>query len=1339
MIAITGFVRKTGLILMALLSGSLLFNGEAASRSESDFLFKNIGIEDGLSARRVYAVEQDKEGYMWFGTEDGLNCYDGYEIRIFRNDRKQASSLSDSKVNCLLCDRKGRLWVGTDRGLNLYCPSDGTFTIPAFSQDKTGMLAEAIVRCLYEDNDGNIWAGTMGGLVRMNPEKDELQCHSFKGIDGSNNRNIIRSILEDSSGRIWIGTFDGLFRMDVLTGEIHLVNVREIRPMVPENNLILSLMLDPADERILWVGSETGLYRLDTEKGSFTAYTKEDQPSALSNNVIKCMQTSGLDHIIAGTDAGLDLFDKRTGTSRIFYHDIFQKTTIANDVVWDIVRDAAGHYWFATDNGVSQVVYSGLDLKNHKVDKPEPGRPTPDNRVVDIAFDRQGGKYISLDDRVFYEDASGQRTYYNFSHYSDIKIKRLLVDQAGTVWAGTSNSLWYKDVGSSDFQRIASRNLRYVNSLIEDQQGNIWVESVTGSCRIKVEREAQGKIADLDFTWFSLGDGTLRSVKSSEFHVDADNRIWFMTKDLCLHVFSDNGQELQKYRMDDPASGLEGSVIYSYVETSSLYILTDRGIFRHEPEQDHFVPARLPSSCGQELSSLVKDRYDNLWATSGSRLVRSDAVDRSILFFDLSAYLDNKVLLPNSLHVSPEGEIWIGSYNEYFHFEPKPHYEVGEKMEVRFTDFKVFGNSREWEKRTGRSPRIVLGYEENSIKVCYSILDYQYPQNVQYATKLEGLDKQWKVTTGENHVAYSHLAPGHYVLRVKAGYSDQSWISEAAMEIVVRHPWWSSTGAIIIYGLLLCGFAYFLWRMARTSLRLREKVRIEGVRRQAQEDLLQYKVRFFTNISHELKTPLALILGPMEAMMEDATEPEQQKKLEIMHGNASRLLKMVNQIMDFNKLEKGTIRVQPIEGELVGFLRKIYDMFRSEAKNRNITYNFLSEWKSYVTAFDDDKVEKVVYNLLSNAFKYTLDWGNINVRLGKCVLQGKEAVEIRVEDNGVGIPEEDREKIFRRFYQSRNGDGNRAGTGIGLSLAKDFVDMMGGTIIASSGAEGGSVFTVCLPLEMKNYAEADVVENLETGEEGRCILVVDDNQEMCSFMQMSLEKEYKVIIAHDGEEGLRKVRKYDPDIIISDLMMPVMDGLEFCRRIKEDESVNHIPFILLTAKDGDENVYTGLQTGADAYISKPFNMKLLKLRLENLYETRKNMQTYLRSRLKYGESAADQESKETFHDPFVDKVVSTIKDNMADDSLDVAALSEVMKLPKQQLYRKIKALTGMTVVELIRSVRLEEAAMRLRGGTETISEIMYSVGFSNNSYFSKCFAEQYKLSPSEYRKQTEKQ
>ena len=631
----------------------------------------------------------------------------------------------------------------------------------------------------------------------------------------------------------------------------------------------------------------------------------------------------------------------------------------------------------------------------------------------------------------------------------------------------------------------------------------------------------------------------------------------------------------------------------------------------------------------------------------------------------------------------------------------------------------------------------MLEYDENPVKICYSVLDFQYPQNVQYTTKLEGLDKQWNVTTGDNHVVYSHLSPGHYVLRIKAAYSDRSPVSESAMEIVVRHPWWSSTGAVIIYCLLLGGLAYFLWRTVRTSLRLREKVRIEGIRRQAQDELIQYKIRFFTNISHELKTPLALILGPMEEMMEESGEPEQQKKLEIMHSNASRLLKMVNQIMDFNKLEKGTIRLQPVEGELVGFINKIYDMFCSEARTRNISYSFLSEWKSYVTAFDDDKVEKVIYNLISNAFKYTADRGTINVRLGKCLLKGTEAVEIRVEDNGVGIPEEEREKIFRRFYQSRNGDGNRTGTGIGLSLAKDFVDLMGGSIVATAGPEGGSVFTVCLPLEMKNYAEDNTGDAMEKDEDAKCILVVDDNLEMCSFMQMSLEKDYKVIIAHDGEEGLRKVRKYDPDIIISDLMMPVMDGLEFCRHIKEDESVSHIPFILLTAKDGDENVYTGLQTGADAYISKPFNMKLLKLRLENLYESRKKMQAYICSRLKYGEVADEQENKEMFNDPFVDKVVKTIKESMADDALDVAALSEVMKLPKQQLYRKVKALTGLTVVELIRSVRLEAAAARLKNSNDTISEIMYSVGFSNNSYFSKCFAEQYKISPSEYRKQTQ--
>lgn len=1324
-------MSRLSLYLSLLLS---LFSFQSRAEGESRFLFSHLGVEDGLSDRIVNCIEQDSEGFIWFGTENGLDRYDGYDMVPFMTDDGKNGTLIRSSVNCMLNDTQGRLWIGTRDGLEMYDPAVAAFVGIPDEIDSTGIVTSGNILIIFEDSHGQIWLGTKNGLAVYDVDNASVKNYNLRGIDHTQNRNIVRCIAEDFYGRLWIGTFDGLFILDSKSGNIRHVDVRQHIRLDPDNNLILSLEMDPVYPDILWVGTETGMHRLDIRTEKFLSLRKETVSGCFSNNVIKCIHPYSDSHFMIGTDYGFDFFSLDTYTSEFYKYDAYDPFSISSNVIWDILEDRDGNVWIATENGVSRILSSSLEPEIYRF--PDMGAgPEMYGNIIGIVTDVSGDRLIALQDVVLRVTPSGSLLEtYRFENATDMKIRAVHVDKNGRLWVGTTNSLWYKDRKDKLLKKVNISDLKYVYCIRESAKGDIWLNSDKGVVCIK-NTSNLGDISEIISVKYEIG--TIQPGQSfsvSSLGLEADGRyIWIGTSDYRIYRLDTDTGIMDNIKF---CSGEKTETqILDFIYSDRLYVITRAGMFYYDEPSACLMPVPGAPIGDNIPNAAVADAYGNIWVSTYSGFIRHDVRTEENMFFDLSDYLDNGSIerRPGSLSCDASGKIWVSAYNMYISFSPEKEYVDQKKPELKISSIKVNGTPVQYRYDRNAKPELLLDYAHNTVSVGVSVLDFTAPGNIEYSFSLEGMDKDWSIPDYDNKVTYHSIPSGRYRLMMSAVNTDGIRYAVREITVRVRPPWWQSWYAYTAYIFLIFFLICYSWRMWRSRVRLAEEMRIGKIQSEADAELVRHKERFFTNISHEFRTPLSLIIGPVEELYSKTQDSVSRSQLDMVKSNAERLLRLVTQIMDFSKLEHGKLRLDLSEGDLVSFLKREYGMFSAEAMSRNIAYRFDCDYPSFFTRFDEDKIEKTVYNLLSNAFKYTPSGGGVTLGMKRASDGG---VTIYVQDTGIGIPPDEIGNIFDRYFQSSYTDGKPGGAGIGLSMVKDYVSISGGTVQAGNNPDGGALFSVWLPLER---IQTDLPVESDSGiSDGKpVVLFADDNSEMCAFMKTALEGEYSVILAGNGSDALSKVMSLTPDVIVSDLMMPVMDGLEFCKAVKEREATDHIPFILLTAKADDESMLRGLETGADDYIAKPFNVRILKLRIEKALQRRSAVQEYFRKGLSGEKSASNEDIPEKELDPFVDKITSLIRANIADENLDISFLSDALKMPRQQMYRKVKALTGYTVVELIRTVRMQRAAEKLCQTSETVTEIMYSVGYTNNSYFSRCFSEIYGMSPKEYRRKSD--
>jgi ligand-binding sensor domain-containing protein/signal transduction histidine kinase/CheY-like chemotaxis protein/AraC-like DNA-binding protein len=1331
------------ILLLLLFCCNLLF---VAGQSPA---FDHLTVENGLSQNSVMSIVQDHRGMMWYGTRYGLNRYDARQFRVYTKSLP-GQGLTDDYIITLFCDSDNTLWAGTLAGLNRYDARQDVFvpvniqrpnrnvnailedrqrrlwvtsgntllvadqlgkpafhTVQVFPEDikcvfetsnrllliGTGkglylqkgtsfeliphtILAGSYIASIAEDAYHTFWIGTYGnGLLHYTPATGQAeQFLHTDGLAGTIPNNNIRKVLLRRDGSLWIGTQEGLCRKlpgsNQFAGFLH----SDADPASLSQNSVHSLYEDR--DGTLWIGTFFGgINSLSGYRTPFHVYRSNSTPARLSNNTVSSIAEDASHNLWIGTEGGgLNYIDRKTGTSTYYRHAADNPASISSNLVKAVYRDKDGQLWAGTHGG-------GLNLFN------------------------PSGKTFT---RFFYKDKDAN------SLTSEITC--LNEDGAGRFWIGTQKGVMvFRRSGQTLLPDPAMQQQMQVFSnvmvlfIFRDSGGQVWLGTESALYLLHQDRLLQ---------LAGPATGSKLSFRINCINEDAAGNIWVGTYYNGLYRYNRNGQL-----------------------------------------QEAFTQQKgLPDN---NVVGILEDARQQLWISTGNGLSKYDPLQHQFRNYYTDDGIAGNVFNNNAFFKTAAGEMFFGGYNGLTSFFPNDIRENKTPPSVAFSALSVLGQPVSAGDSTGLlqqdisyTSRIHLQHTQNMFAVELSVLNYIKQGKNRYAYQLQGSDKEWKYTS-DPVFRFSNLPPGNYVLLAKGSNNDGYWSQPVSIQIQVDPPFWKTWKAYTLYALALAALLFLVTRF----FFLREWVKRNNA-------LTQYKLNFFTNISHEIRTHLSLITGPAEnLLLDENNHPQTRQQLQVMKQHSESLLQLVNELMDFRKAESGYLHLQVSDWELVGFLQDILHAFHTLSVNRNITASFHTGTPAVTLWFDKVQLEKVFFNLLSNAFKFTGSGGTVHLQ----VEETPDTVIVQVTDSGKGIAPENLHQLFDNYYQENDYGVQNNGYGIGLALAKSIVTLHHGNIAVESRQQqntlaGYARFTVTLK-KGKDHFEANSIYThtvpqreavaatpvytpaTETGalpapETSHTVLLVEDNPEIRQFITRALQGQYHFVEAENGLQGWETATELIPDLIISDVMMPVMDGITLCRQLKSDQRTSHIPVILLTAKATIEHQITGLQTGADLYLPKPFSIQVLALHIYNIIAARERLwQRFGRppevAALPFETEAVQPAAHDTevlhpLDAAFISNITQIIEENIFEPDFTIAVLSTKAGMSQPVLSKKIKAVTGLSTNDFVKSLRLKKAAVLLREKRYTVYEIAYMIGYEDSKYFSKEFKKYFGKLPSVY-------
>lgn len=1318
------------------------------------YQFKHLEVSDGLSNNSVNTICKDRDGFMWFGTTTGLNRYDGYTFKIYQHAENDPGSLPDNYITDIVEMPDGRFWVNTGRGYVLFDKEQDCFIT-----DVTGFMKNlesgGVPEQVFVDREGNTCLSVAGeGCYRYKEGGKRL---FFSYVEHSLPEHGVTQIAECSDGLLLIYNTGLLVCLDRATLAIKWKS-DEIKKYIPAGKTIeFSLFVDR--DNCIWAYSLMGIWAYDCGTKSWrTDLTAiwSSRPDVIIHAVAQDIEG----RIWVGKDYdGIDVFEKETGkvTSLVAHDD--NGRSLPHNTIYDLYADRDGIMWVGTyKKGVSYYSESIFKFNMYEwgditcIEQADENRlwlGTNDHGI--LLWNRSTGKA-----EPFWRDAEGQLPN---------PVVSMLKSKDGKLWVGTFNGGLYCMNGSQirSYKEgvgnaLASNN---VWALVEDDKGRIWIASLGGGL------QCLEPVSGTFETYTSSNSALLENNVTSLCWVD-NNTLFFGTANQGVGMMDMRTREIKKIQGQSGNVKLSNDAVnHVYKDSRGLvWIATREGLNVYDTRRHVFLGLSFVAEAkGNFIAAITEDQERNMWVSTSRKVIRVTVASdgKGSYLFDSRAYnsedgLQNCDFNQRSIKTLHNGIIAIGGLYGVNVFAPD-HIRYNKMLpNVMFTGLSLFdeavkvgqsyGGRVLIEKELNDVENVEFDYKQNIFSVSFASDNYNLPEKTQYMYKLEGFNNDWlTLPLGVHNVTFTNLAPGKYVLRVKAINSDgYVGIKEATLGIVVNPPFWMSWWAYLLYtvGLVI---VLFLARY-RMLKREREKFHLQQIENEVakNEEINNMKFRFFTNVSHELRTPLTLIISPLEGMLKETTDELQSTRLQLMYRNAQRLLHLVNQLLDFRKGEMSTHQLSLSEGDIISYVHSVCNSFLLMADKKHIQFSFFSGIDTFSMAFDADKVGKIVMNLLSNAFKFTPEGGRVTVMI-EHVAGTPDILEIKIADTGIGISDVDKEHIFERFYQAgHKGVEETTGNGIGLSLVRDFVTLHEGEVKVFDNIGMGSVFVIQFPVK---HVETQVQLPEETGmsagdeedkemkEEAReeterknfpLLLIVDDNEDFRIFMRYSLELQYRVKLAVNGKEAWEMMQEELPDLVISDVMMPQMDGNELCRLIKQDKRTAHIPVILLTARQNTEAKLEGLQTGADDYVTKPFNMTILVLRIRKLIE----LSRYHRVTQGMIDPAPSEIVITSLDEKLIEKAIKYVEDNMSRTELSVEELSRELGMSRVHLYKKLLQITGKTPIEFIRVIRLKRAAQLLRESQLHVSEVAFEVGFNNPKYFSRYFKDEFGVLPSVY-------
>ena len=1372
------------------LFGIFIINLITASGTDVDqYSFSRIDVNQGLSNNQVQCFYKDSEGFIWIGTSSGLNRYDGYTFKIFKNDPSDSSSIADNRINFIFEDNYGKLWTGTGGTFRIYNPVTEQFSTESELFHKNISVPVDSLNRILRDNLGDIWfISPRDGLFQYNAEKDQYTLYKHDVNDASTiHSNNISSIVRDINRNIWlIGNYGILEKIDYHSQQV-IFRTDHIRKIY-DQWMDLKMYMDR--DGAIWISSKSsamGAFMFKPSTQEFLHFHQIDSRYKLNNNIVTDIAEDDRGNIWIGTDhGGINLINKRDFSLTVIQHNPDEERSISQNSIISLYRDNEGIMWVGTYKKGACYYHENLYKFNLIQHQPNNPNSLPYDDVNVFREDEKGNLWIGTNGEglCYFDRTKNIFTQYkndpdNPRSLSNDIIVSLLYDRNNRLWIGTyygglnlfdgKNFTHFKH----DPQNSSSIADDRVWEIFQDSKGRIWVGTLGSGLELM---EEEGKV----FRHFpAYMPNSIHSDYISHITEDSKGKLWIGTAN-GIDIFDyENGRVNHlMHNVEDTNSLSSNLIAYILIDSHDLvWVGTYSGLTVIDRKENKFYrfykEDGLPDN---SILSLVEDKTGYIWAGTTNGISRISFVMDSLngvpgiecMNFTEADGLQGRNFNDGVVFKTSRGEIIFGGADGFNIFYPERLPYNKSQPKILITGLQIFNeNIMVGQKVHGRvllekslttTGEIILKHFEDVISIEFTALNYIHPEKNKYEYTLEGFNRNW-LSTGSNDrkATYTNLDPGEYIFRVRASNNDGVWNEKGvSLNIIVRPPFWKTKAAILIYMLLLFGALIFFRRLVLLRERLRfqhEQERQESLRRH-ELDLL--KIRFFTNVSHEFRTPLSLIITPLEKMMKKTDDQERLSQLKLIYRNARRLLNLVNQLLDFRRMEVQKIILKPAYGNLVEFIHEIHKTFTDLSEKKNIEFRFSSSHKDYFTYFDHDKMEKIVFNLLSNAFKFTPERGKVTITLKiyppeqeislpKENMNGK--IVLVVEDTGIGIPKENLDKIFDRFFQNEMpGTMLSQGSGIGLSLTSEFVKLHNGTIEVKSEPGMGSSFKVILPIiqeipglenqdefeEAESESQESVLLNetpVEAESEKSLLLLVEDNDDFRFYLKDNLKDRYNILEASNGKEGLQKALSSLPDLIVSDIMMPEMDGIELCRSLKTNTETSHIPIILLTARMSQDIKQEGYDTGADDYLTKPFSFEILESRIHNLISQREKIKTSFQKHFKIEPGEIGITSLD---EKLMKKALETVEKNMSDPEFSVEKLSRELGMSRVHLYKKLTALTGKSPIEFIRIMRLKRAAQYLSKSQLTVSEIAFEVGFNDPRYFSRYFKAEFGLLPSQY-------
>jgi len=1339
--------------------------------------FGHLNVEHGLSQNSVLAIAQDSSGFLYFGTKNGLNRYDSKNFETFYNVKTLETPETDY-INCLKVDKHNVLWVGTVNGLFHMNLHDNKF-VPIYFKDHTE-LNHSSVNVIYQDKKGRIWIGFANGLMRL----DNSTGTSYKYFAHQNNANSICSnyitaVYQDNSDNIWVGTNQGLSKITETNNQFSYTNFYASERIGSISDSYVTSIVEDKNSN-LWIGTfRSGLNLFDAKTSTFTVFKHTYSINSLVNDNIRTLVTDKKGDLWIGTQEGISKLSIKDKIFTTYKNSENDSKSLSQNSIYSLLIDKDETLWIGTYFGGVNFLYKNTSPFNS--DRNSLNIKALSSNVISAILEDNNGIWVCTEGGGlnFIDRKKNTVIVYNkkqndTNSLGSNLVKTVYKDKNSLIWIGThGGGLNLLDQPTGYFKKFLYDEKRVefnrfsVNCLIEDDNNLFYVGTSKG---LHVFTKNNRTLIPFEIPTLT---NQLKNKTITCFFIDADKKLWIGTE-RGLYVWHGSDNKISEINLKEKNSVI--NCIYQDTHKRMLVGIFNNGLYVIDKSGNLIAEFPIQEQLkNKNIVGVIKDKANNIWLTSSNGLYKTDENLSHVNRFTTVDGLPSNTFNNNSIYCTSTSELLFGTYNGLVSLNAQNLHVNNQKYNTVITNVELPEQRKlsllKLNNINGRNiDALELKHYENSFVLNFALLNYIGSAKNTYSYILEGHEKVYK-TTSLNYVSYSQLPSGSYTFRVKGINNDGIEGKEAFVRIVISPPFWKTIWAYTIYLLVVSAFLFFIIRYFYLKALYKKDIELNIL-----------KLNFFTNISHEIRTHLSLILGPVESLMMkrdiETKDVYEEKELKIIKENSENLLHLMTELMDFRKAESGNLILKVSEWNIVTFMNSIYESFYDMSITKNIKIDFIASAKNITIYFDKEQLKKVFFNLITNAFKFTDSGGYI------CILikEYDKHVSVEIIDNGIGITKENLEKIFTNYYQENDFVQQNTGYGIGLALSKNIVQLHKGTITVESNQQekvNKTTFTVLLKKGFLHFKKEEIVQNatlLDTEPKGEItyetqinkdeievfnkdllidkqlkstLLIADDNEEVRLFIKNFLAEYYNIIEAKDGAEALDLIFETIPDLIISDVMMPITDGYELCNILKNDNRTSHIPIILLTAKAGADNTIEGLENGADVYLTKPYSIQILILNIRNLLASRERMrsrfiESFTHSPLKKEDTTEYEELSTTdnstigitylskIDEDFIESVIDIINSNIDNTEFDVNTLAKKVAMSKSVLYKKLKAVTNMSINDFIKHIRLKKAAELLMKNEYTIYEVAYMVGFTDRKYFSKEFKKVYDKSPTEF-------